>query len=261
MPFALLALALDVAAAETLLQAALERIEPPPALRASFQATITGDGAMRQIAFDPYQAPGERFKVTAARGSSEILDAVVNDWRSEGQADARLFADALRMSLSDVRLAGDAQGWAVQFRHKITPMDGPVDKLIAPRMVGRLDLDEIKGQIRRIDYRIEKPVKLEDGATLQDFRQTYSFQHSARWGVSYVAGYDMSATAGKWGVNKSRAISVRLTDVRFALASDARQELASRPSNMKVAEADGPRLMSRYEGEAPPPATRSSTGQ
>ncbi|MEZ5937473.1 MAG: hypothetical protein R3C52_04560 [Hyphomonadaceae bacterium] len=228
MPIVWLLFAIDAATARGLLLHALEEVEPPPSLRASFQATITSDDGIRQIAFDPYAAPDQRFRVIGRRGDSEELDAIVDSWRAEGQADARLFADDLRASLGDVRLFADGARWAIQFRHRISPNDGPVDQLISSRMVGNLELEEATGRLKEVSYQIEHPVKLETGATLYAYRQTYHFTHSDRWGVSFVSSYDLEARGGRWGVQESREVHVRLDAVRFALASDANQDLETR---------------------------------
>ncbi|MEY4784145.1 MAG: hypothetical protein RIR41_2080, partial [Pseudomonadota bacterium] len=36
------------------LERALDAVEPPPAMRAAFQATLTSGNAVRRIEFDPY---------------------------------------------------------------------------------------------------------------------------------------------------------------------------------------------------------------
>lgn len=211
------------------LEFALEAVEPPPALRAAFRATLVSEKAVRRIEFDPYAAADQQFRVTMRQGTDEELDAVVEGWRAEGQADVRLFADDLRESLGEARIARQGSGLAIEFRHQITPNDGAVDALISSQMRGQLSFDEVDGFLSRIDYAIVQPVRLDDGSMLREYRQTYQFDHSDRWGVTYVTSYELFARGGRWGIEDSRRFRVTLTDVAFGLAGDARQELESRP--------------------------------
>jgi hypothetical protein len=215
---------------EQALERALDAAEPPAALRAAFHATLTAGNAMRRIEFDPYAEPNSRFKITLAHGDNDELDAVVQGWKEERQADSRLFADDLRLSLGDARVAGAADSMIVSFRHKISVNDGPLDAQFSSQMAGRLQLDQRNGYLQSIAYDIERPVKLDDGTTVDRYNQTYHFSYSERWGVSYVTGYDLSATGGRWGLSETRTIHVELTDVAFGLAGDSEQDLASKPS-------------------------------
>jgi hypothetical protein len=212
------------------LERALDAVEPPPALRATFRATLVSGSAVRRIEYDPYAEPGQQFKITMEYGEDEELDAVVAGWRDEGQADARLFADDLRLSLGEARVSAYGAGMSIDFRHQISPNDGPVDAQISSRMAGRLTLDASNGYLRQVQYSIVKPVKLDDGTTLTNYDQTYDFGYSERWGVSYVVSYELEARGGQWGMSESRTIRVTLTDVAFGLAGDAKQEIASRPA-------------------------------
>jgi hypothetical protein len=87
----------------------------------------------------------------------------------------------------------------------------------------------VDGFLSRIDYAIEQPVRLDDGAVLREYRQTYQFDHSDRWGVSYVTSYELEARGGRWGIDETRRMRVTLTDVAFGLAGDANQDLVSKP--------------------------------
>ncbi len=214
---------------ELALERALDAVEPPPALRAAFRATMASGKAVRHVEYDPYASTGEQFKVTLTYGDDEELDAVVEGWKAEGQADARLFADDLRLSLGEARLTDLGQTMAIDFRHKVSPNDGAIDREFSSRMTGRLTLDPSTGYLSRVEYNIVKPVKLDDGTTVSDYSQTYTFAHSDRWGVSYVLGYELEARGGRWGFSETRAIRVTLTDVAFGLAGDADQELATKP--------------------------------
>jgi hypothetical protein len=213
---------------EQALERALDAVEPPPAMRATFRATLVSGAAVRRVEYDPYAAPGEQFKVTMQYGEDEELDAVVAGWRDEGQADARLFADDLRVSLGEARVSAYGAGMSIDFRHQISANDGPVDAQISSRMAGRLTLDPANGYLSQVQYHIVKPVKLEDGTTLTEYDQTYDFGYSDRWGVSYVLNYELEARGGRWGMSESRTIRVTLTDVAFGLAGDAEQEIASK---------------------------------
>lgn len=217
-------------APEQALERALDAVEPPSAMRAAFHATLTSGNAVRRIEFDPYAETGEKFKVTYSWGSNDELDAVVEGWRAERQADARLFADDLRLSLADARIATPADAMAVTFRHRMSVNDGPIDATFSARMSGRLQLDKSTGYVSRIDYAIEAPVTLDDGTRIEQYRQTYNFGYSERWGVSFVTGYELWARGGKWGMSEERSIKVTLTDIAFGLAGDAEQELASNPA-------------------------------
>jgi hypothetical protein len=212
------------------LETALQAVEPHPALRAAFRATLTSGSAVRQIEYDPYAAPDQQFRITNAIGKDDELDQVVNDWRSERQADVRLFADDLRMSLADARVLTEAQGLSIAFRHQIRPNDGPVDKAISSQMIGDMTLDAATGHLQAINYCIERPIKLTDGTVLTDYQQTYTFGYSERWGVSYVMSYELDAKGGKWGMSEARSVRVTLTDVAFGLAGDANQQLVSKPA-------------------------------
>jgi hypothetical protein len=210
------------------LEFALDAVEPPPAMRASFRATLTSGAATRRIEFDPYAPVGDQFHLVAKMGEDEELDAIVADWAAERQADVRLFADGLRMSLGEGRILREGDGLGVEFRHQISPHDGPVDKMISSYMVGHMTLDQASGHLTRLDYNIRQPLRLDGGAVLNEYRQSYDFGYSTRWGVSYVLNYEMEASGGRWGLTESRLIRVVITDVAFGLAGDARQELASR---------------------------------
>lgn len=215
---------------EQALERALDAAEPPAALRAAFHATLTAGNAVRRIEFDPYADPANRFRVTLSHGSNDELDAVVQGWRDERQADARLFADDLRVSLGDARIAGAADAMTVSFRHKISVNDGPIDAEFSARMVGRLQLEPRTGYLQTIAYDIERPVKLDNGTTIEVYNQTYQFGYSARWDVSYVSSYDLTAKGGQWGMSETRSIHVELTDIAFGLAGDSEQDLSSKPS-------------------------------
>lgn len=214
-------------APEQALERALDAAEPAPALRAAFNATLTSGGAIRRIAYDPYAA-SEKFRITYSYGSNEELDAVVRGWREEGQADNRLFADDLRASLADARIAGSPDSMTVSFRHRMSGNDGPIDREFSANMVGRLRLDPQSGYLSEIEYNIDRPVRLDDGRTVDQYRQTYHFGYSARWGVSYVTAYELTARGSQWGLSETRQVQVTLTDIAFGFAGDARQELASR---------------------------------
>jgi len=219
---------------EQALERALDAIEPPPAMRAAFHATLTSGNAVRRIEYDPYAPPAERFKLTLRHGDNEELDAVVDGWRAEGQADSRIFADDLRLSLGDARIAGAPEAMAVSFKHRMSKNDTEFDAPFSAGMIGRVQLDQNTGYVSRIDYTIEKPVKLEDGTEVSQYRQTYNFGYSERWGVSYVMAYEVYAKGGRWGMSEERTIKVTLTDVAFGLAGDGEQELTSRPMPYNV---------------------------
>lgn len=216
-------------APEQALERALDAVEAPTALRAAFHATLTSGNAVRRIEFDPY-AEGEKFRVTYKWGGDEELDAVVDGWRAEVQADSRLFADDLRLSLADARIWGQPEQMTVSFRHRMSVNDGPIDATFSARMAGKLQLDQKSGYVSRIEYAIESPVMMEDGTKIDEYRQSYQFGYSERWGVSYVMAYELKAKGGRWGMSEERAIKVQLTDIAFGLAGDAEQDLASRPA-------------------------------
>jgi hypothetical protein len=215
---------------EQALDRALDAVEPPPALRATFRATLVSGNAVRRIEYDPYAPAAEQFKITMIYGEDEELDAVVQGWKDERQADVRLFADDLRVSLSDARLAGQGDAMAIDFRHRVSANDGPLDKEFSSRMVGRLTLDTATGYLTQVQYNIERPVKLDDGTTLNEYNQVYNFGYSERWGVSYVTSYELDARGGRWGMSERRTVRVTLTDIAFGLAGDAEQDLASKSS-------------------------------
>ena len=215
--------------AGAMLDTALDAVEPPPALRATFRATLSSDKATRRIEYDPYAAKADRFRVTFRSGDDEELDAVVAGWRDEGQADARLFADNLRQNLGEGNYEQPQGGAvAVEFKHKISPIDGPVDRMISAQMTGRLTVDPATSHMKQLVYSINKPIKIEGGATLTDYQQTLDFGYSKRWGVSYVSGYELVARGGRFGFEEERTFKVQLNDIAFGLAGDAKQELASR---------------------------------
>lgn len=224
---AVIAFQLALSPAEAL-ERALDAVEPPPALRASFRATISSGAASRHIQFDPYLPLSEQFQVTWRFGDDPELDAIVEGWRAERQADVRLFADDLRGSLGDARIVSEQGGWSIQFRHRISPNDGAVDAAISSAMVGRLAFNGPNGLLSEVDYGLVRPIRLDDGTTLRTYQQTYRFGYSERWGVSFVSSYELEARGGRWGFNESRRVKVTLTDVAFGLAGDANQQLASK---------------------------------
>jgi hypothetical protein len=224
----LFAVSLGMSPAQAL-ETALQAVEPHPALRAAFRATLTSGSAVRQIEYDPYADPARQFRITNSIGEDKELDQVVSDWKAERQADVRLFADDLRMSLADARVVPESQGLSIAFRHQIRPNDGPVDKAISSQMIGDMTLDTAS-HLQEINYCIERPIKLSNGTVLTDYRQTYTFGYSQRWGVSYVTSYELDAEGGRWGLAEARSVRVTLTDVAFGLAGDANQQLASKPA-------------------------------
>lgn len=219
---------------EQALERALDAIEPPPAMRAAFHATLTSGNAVRRIEYDPYAPPAERFKLTLRHGDNDELDAVVDGWRAEPQADSRIFADDLRLSLGDARIAGAPEAMAVSFKHKMSKNDTEFDAPFSAGMTGRVQLDQRTGYISRVDYSIERPVTLEDGTEVSQYRQSYNFGYSERWGVSYVMNYEVFAKGGRWGMSEERTIKVQLTDVAFGLAGDGEQELSTRPQPYNI---------------------------
>jgi hypothetical protein len=223
-----LIIALQLSSPEAALEAALQAVEPLPSLRASFSATISNGEASRRISFDPYRQTGEKFQVISRAGEDKELDAIVDGWRAERQADVRLFADDLRVSLGGARAVADAGGWAIQFRHQISQNDSAIDAAISSAMTGRLDFQPQTGLLSSITYDLVRPIKLQDGTTLRSYRQTYRFGYSQRWGVSYVTDYALEAKGGRWGFYGTRQIRVLISDVVFGLAGDARQQLASK---------------------------------
>jgi hypothetical protein len=232
MAFTLFAIAVLQGSPQAQLAKALDEAVPPPALRAAFHARLSTDHGVRRVEYDPYAPVGQQFFVTQSYGKDEELDAVVNAWRAEGQADVRLFADDMRSSIGEGRLTEAGEGWDLQFRHKISPKDGPVDRLMSPMMNGELQLDPATGHLARITYSIDRPLKLDNGAVVSEYRQSYRFGFSRRWGVSYVQTYELEARGGKWGLSESRRVKVELTDISFCLASDARQVLQSKPATV-----------------------------
>jgi hypothetical protein len=230
MAFTLLTLAVLQGSPEAQLAKALDEAVPPPSLRAAFHATLSTDNGVRRVEYDPYKPTGQQFFVTQSYGKDEELDAVVNAWRAEGQADLRLFADDVRSSMGEGKITRSGDTWDLQFRHQISPKDGPVDRLISPLMNGELQLNQTTGHLARITYSIDRPFKLDNGTTVSEYRQSYNFGYSWRWGVAYVQSYEMQARGGKWGLTESRRVKVELTDISFCLASDARQVLQSKPA-------------------------------
>lgn len=228
---------------EQALERALDAVEPPAAMRAAFHATLTSGNAIRRIEYDPYAPAAERFKLTLRQGDNDELDAVVDGWRAERQADSRLFADDLRPSLGDARIAGAPEAMAVAFKHRMSKNDTEFDAPFSAGMAGRVQLDPGSGFISRIDYTIERPVTLEDGTEVSQYRQRYNFGYSERWGVSYVMDYEVYAKGGRWGISEERTIRVQLTDIAFGLAGDGEQDLASREQPYNVA----PSLMARAQ--------------
>lgn len=222
-----LMISLVVPDAETM-SAALDLVEPPPALRASFKATLSSQTAQRTLVYDPSIPGAGQFQIVGRVGQDEELDAIVAGWRAEGQADVRLFADDLRLSLGAARIVQRGGAPLLEFQHRISPNDGPVDAVVSSRMVGELSLDPNNGRLRHVDYHIIKPVRLADGTVISDYEQRYTFAYSSRYDVSYVSGYQLEARGGRWGFRDSRRFSVIISDVTFSFPGDARQELASR---------------------------------
>ncbi len=215
---------------EQALDRALDAVEPPPAMRAAFRATLSSGQAVRRIEFDPYAAPGEQFRVTHSQGSDQELDSIVDGWRAEGQADVRLFADDLRQSLADARVSRLGDGLAIDFNHQISSNDGALDQMISSRVRGRMTLSPETGRISQVVYAIDRPLRFDDGSVVSEYRQTYNFAHSERWGVSYVLSYELEAKGGRWGIEDKRRIRVTLNDIAFGLAGDAKQTVESKPA-------------------------------
>ncbi|ACT59697.1 hypothetical protein [Hirschia baltica] len=215
------------------LNIALLDAEPVPSMRAAFRASISSSGAVREIEYDPLKPLSRRFRISRRVGVDEELDAIVDDWAREVQPDVRLFADDLRSSLGQGNIVQTADGWNVQFQHKLSNNDGPVDALVSQQMVGGLNLDANTGLLSRLEYSINKPFKTPEGAWVDSYRQVYSFGRSEQWGVTFVTGYDLYARGGRFGVKGERTFSVKVTDVAFSLASDANQQLESKriPTN------------------------------
>jgi hypothetical protein len=212
------------------LERALDAVEPPPAMRAAFHATLTSGNAVRRIEYDPYIETGDKFRITYSWGTNDELDAVVEGWKAEKQADSRLFADDLRASLAEAHIAGAPDSMAVAFKHRMSLNDGPLDAEFSTGMSGRMQLDLKTGYVAEIDYRIDRPITLDDGTKVEQYRQSYTLGYSERWGVSYVMAYEVYAKGGRWGLSEERTIKVELTDIAFGLAGDGKQDLASHPA-------------------------------
>lgn len=221
-------------APEAALERALESVEPPPALRASFQATIESGGARRVVSFDPRRVGADKFQTIISIGESPELDALVEDWRNERQADVRLFADDLRASLGAASVTAAPEGLKVVFRHRISANDGPVDAAISSAMRGAIEVDD-EGRPLQLSYEIERPLRLSNGMTLQSYAQAFEFDYSRRWGVAFVRRYSVEAAGGKWGFSASKRLEVDITNVGFFLAGDARQTIASRRVSLREA--------------------------
>jgi hypothetical protein len=215
---------------EQAVERALDAAEPPPAMRAAFHATLTSEKATRRVEYDPYADGADKFRITLRSGDDEELDAVVQGWKEERCPDCRLFADDLRLSLDQARITGNGDTMAISFKHRVSANDGPLDAEFSSRMVGRMMLSPKNGYLQQIEYDIERPVKLEDGTTVEEYNQTYHFGFSERWGVSYVMAYELVASGGQWGMNQTRSLNVTLTDIAFGMAGSAEQDLASKAS-------------------------------
>lgn len=210
------------------LNIALRDAEPVPSMRAAFRASVVSADGVREIEYDPLKPPNKRFRVTKRVGQDKELDAIVDDWAREAQPDVRLFADDLRSSLGRGNIVQTAEGWNVQFEHKLSNNDGPVDALVSQKMVGGLTLDAQTGLLSRLEYSINQPFKTPEGAWVDQYRQVYNFGRSHQWGVTFVTGYDLYARGGRFGVKGERRFSVKVSDVAFSLAGDAKQELETK---------------------------------
>ncbi len=210
------------------LNIALFDAEPMPSMRAAFRASVKSEGAIRELEFDPLKPPNQRFRIVRRLGDDRELDAIVGDWAKEAQPDVRLFADDLRSSLGRGHIEQTSNGWSVQFEHKLSNNDGPIDAIVSQKMLGGLHLDAGTGLISKLEYSINKPFKTPEGAWVDQYRQVYNFGRSEQWGVTFVTGYDLYARGGRFGVKGERAFSVRVTDVAFSLASDASQQLENK---------------------------------
>jgi hypothetical protein len=214
-------------APEEALERALAAVEPAPALRASFRARVASDLGVREIVFDP-QAVRDRFTVVLSDGVDPDLDLVVEAWRAERQPDVRLFADDLRASIGAGRLVEERGGWSLAFRHQLTANHSVVDALVSSRMVGRLTLDPETGWLSELEFRVDEPLQIAGGVTLDELSQTYAFARSELWNVSFIRAYRIDLRAGRLGVGERRRFEVTLSDVEFLLAGDAVQELVSK---------------------------------
>lgn len=217
------------AAPLNVVETALADADPPPSLRAAFRATVISQRGLRRFEFDPMKPEGARFRLIERRGDDPELDRIVDDWAIEPQPDVRLFADDLRESLGAGRIERDQTGWRVSFAHRLSENDGPLDAMVSQQMVGALTLDPVTSRLSHLTYQIREPFRTPDGATVSAYTQTYDFARSERWGVTFVTGYSLEATGGKYGVRDSRAFDVRITDVAFTFANDVGLVLDSKP--------------------------------
>ncbi len=229
----------------TALALGLDAADPPPSLRAAFRASLTSAQGVRQIEYDPLKPADERFRILMQWGDDTELDQIVSDWANQPQPDVRLFADDLRESLGRGRIVKDGDNYRVDFRHKMSGNDRALDAAVSQNLAGRLTLDPVTGQFSRLEYRIVNPFRVDNGATVNQFVQSYVFGKSLTWGLTFVTGYDLSASGGRFGVSASREFSVRITDVAFTLAADSGQELESKSkaagsSVMRLAGAGNP---------------------
>ena len=221
------------AAPQNIVDSALADAEPPPALRAAFRATLASRSGQRRIEYDPMKPSGNRFRVLESFGDDAELDQIVTDWAQEQQPDVRLFADDLRESLGMGRIVRDGGNWRISFAHRLSGNDGPLDALVSQQMVGALTLDPENGRLSSLTYRNKQPFKTPDGSVVSAYSQTYSFGRSERWGVTFVTGYRLEATGGRFGVRDSRTFDVEITDVAFTLANDVDCVLDSKPYRKK----------------------------
>lgn len=212
-----------------MLNRALLDAEPAPSMRAAFRASVSSASAVREIEFDPLKPPNRRFRIRRRVSDDKELDAIVNDWARETQPDVRLFADDLRSSLGQGHIVQTANGWKVEFQHKLSNNDGPIDALVSQRMVGGLKLDAQTGLLSQLEYAIDQPFKTPEGGWVDRYRQVYNFGRSEQWGLTFVTGYDLYARGGRFGIRGERRFQVKITDVAFSMAGDANQQLQSKP--------------------------------
>ena len=220
-----LSLTLPVIAAMGPVDTALQTAEAPNALRAAFTVELRSTTAHRVYSYDPRLTLGDRWHLVTSVGADATLDAVAAAWAAEAAPDGRLFADNVRANMASNATVDDfGAAWRVRFDH--TPVDAsPVHNLATTNgLLGEAWIEPSAGRLMRLDYRLQAPVDQANGSELTEYSQSYILEAEPAWGLTYVAGYQVSLALDSHGERQSHAYRATIKDASFFFASPAEEE-------------------------------------
>ena len=231
-----LSLTLPVIAAMGPVDTAMNAAEAPSALRAAFTVELRSTTAHRVLSYDPRQTIGDRWQLVTRAGEDATLDAVAAEWRAEAAPDGRLFADNVRANIrSNATIDDFGSAWRVRFDH--TPVDAsPVHNIATSNgLLGEAWIEPSAGRLMRLDYRLQAPVRQTNGSELTEYSQSYILEAEPAWGLTYIAGYQVSLALDAQGERQSHSYRATIKDASFFFANPDQEDTFRQEMRAQIA--------------------------